>query len=1037
MMPKTRFVFCVFAVLSLLLLFAPAAHAQYGSIAGVAKDSSGAVMAGVSVQAASPVMIEGQRTVTTGGDGRYAIVDLRPGTYTVTFTMQGFNTVKQQVEVSVNTTVPVDADMKVGSVGETVNVEATVQSVDIQNVAHPQDLTRDEMDAVPSARNMQSVASYTPGVHLNTPDPGGLMQVQQTYIAVHGNPSGRTTYLLDGLLINTTQGDGSIQTYVDNEIFSESTQMNNNVPVEVSSGGAYVNLIPKDGGNQLHGDLFLGWVNNNFVGSNVSQSLVARGLVGQSKVTEIQDFDGSLGGPIKKDKLWFLITGRKQLSNLESPGSFYPNGAPGVELDHIYDATARLTYQVNPKLKIATMMTRDWKYIGDDIVSGSGGFNDTNPLQASDYRKPVMYYIMQARITATPTPKLIFQGGWSFDKLDYNILNQPGIFQAAFSPAWYQNVEELDLAQGLRSISGGANVFFKFDRYVWDATGQYITGAHQIKFGIQSSYGPAYQNYGFNGDGYSQFNNGVPLRFIAYNTPVYEKFYLNNDLGIYGSDTWTFKRLSITGGIRWEYLNNDINPQSAPAGRFVGARNFPLIDCNTIKGLSCFKDWTPRLGGVYDVFGDHKTAIKGGIAKYDTPLVQANLQNFNPMYLTAQPVYWNGGSTPCFAKNAPAMCYPTGGFAPPGTPNSAVPVGQLGVNTNPSFGLIPNISLDPNFHREYDWQYNLGIQRQIWHDIVANFTWNRVSDYQQALLINYAVPQSAFTPYTITNPLNNSPVTVYNLQQQYVGVKPALHQTNAPQSLRSNYYEGFETSVTGRLSHGGFFNFGWTIERQIDKECDESATTGAALNDPNYLRFCDWSGGLYQNLGANVGIPFRNEFQAQANMPIKWGIEGNISIYSSPVFSTNYASYQGAGFTPLTNFTGGQSGFKQVNWTITPGTTYPMNCKCPNPGGKVDPNLAQGSEVVQLVSPGSVLTPRYNQVDIGFRKKFTFKEKYTLMGEMQIFNVFNVNTVLTESYALGSSVTPYLPVGNGGLGGGVPTVIANPRMLRLNLQFKF
>lgn len=1034
-MPKTKFVFTVFAVLGILLMFAPSAHAQYGSIAGVARDSSGAVMAGVTVQAASPVLIEGSRTVTTGGDGRYAVVDLNPGTYTVTFTMQGFSTVKQQVTVAVNTTVPVDAEMKVGSVGETVNVEATVQTVDIQNVAHPQDLTRSDIDEVPSARNMQSVASYTPGIHLNTPDVGGSMQVQQTYIAVHGNPSPRTTYLLDGMLINTTQGDGQIQTYVDNEIFSESTQMANNVPVEVSAGGAYVNLIPKDGGNQFHSDLFLSWVNDSFVGTNTTAALQARGLVGQSKVTEIQDFDGSFGGPILKDRLWFLITGRKQLSNLESPGSFYPNGSPGIELDHIYDGTVRLAWQINSKVKATMMWTRDWKYIGDDIVSGAGGYNDTDPLQSSDYRKPVMYYIMQGRITATPTPKLIFQGGWSFDKLDYFVLNQPGVLQAPFTPAWYANVEELDIGKLARSVSDGTNVWYKFDRFVWNATGQYITGAHQIKFGIGSSYGPAYQNFLYNGDGYSQFNNGVPLRFVAYDSPAYEKFYLNNDLGIYGQDTWNFKRLAITAGIRWEYLNNDINPQSAPAGRFVPARNFPLIDCNTIKGMSCFKNWEPRLGGVYDVFGNHRTAVKAGIGKYNTPLVQQNLNNFNPMYLTSENVYWNGGTSKCFVTVAPATCYPTGGFAAPGTPNSAVPAGQLGVNPNPLFGQLTPISLNPNFNREYQWQYNVGVQQQIWRSLTANFIWNRVSDYQQQLLLNYAVPGSAWTPFTINSPLDGSPITVYNLQQQYVGITPAMHETNAPQSLRSNYYQGFETSVTGRLARGGFFNVGWTVEHQIDKECDETAGANY-LNDPNYNRFCDWSGGLYQSLGQNVGIPWLNEFQMQANMPIKWGIEGSLSIYSSPVFS-QYTSYQSTTYTPLTVFSGDQSGFKMINWTITPTTTYPLNCNCPNPGGKVDPGLNQGSETIQLVAPGSLRAPRYNQVDIGIRKKFTFREKYTLMGQLQIFNLINTSTVLNESYALGSSITPFLPVSKGGLGGGTPSVIANPRMLQLGLQFKF
>ena len=126
-----------------------------------------------------------------------------------------------------------------------------------------------------------------------------------------------------------------------------------------------------------------------------------------------------------------------------------------------------------------------------------------------------------------------------------------------------------------------------------------------------------------------------------------------------------------------------------------------------------------------------------------------------------------------------------------------------------------------------------------------------------------------------------------------------------------------------------------------------------------------------------------------------------------------------------------------INWNITSATKYPSNCKCPNPGGVVDPGLAQGSETLQLVAPGARLAPRYNQVDVGIRKKFTFKEKYSLMGQLQVFNLINTSTVLTESYALGSSITPFLPVSEGGLGGGTPSKIANPRMFQLGLQFKF
>ena len=148
----------VLAALLILSLFSSTASAQ-STISGIAKDSSGAVMAGVKVEAASEALIERSRTVTTNGEGRYAIVDLRPGSYTVTFTIEGFNTVKQQVEVPANVTVPVDADMKPGSVGQTVEVQALVATVDVENVAHPEVLTRNDIDSVPTARNLQSVGS--------------------------------------------------------------------------------------------------------------------------------------------------------------------------------------------------------------------------------------------------------------------------------------------------------------------------------------------------------------------------------------------------------------------------------------------------------------------------------------------------------------------------------------------------------------------------------------------------------------------------------------------------------------------------------------------------------------------------------------------------------------------------------------------------------------------------------------------------------------------------------------------------------------
>ncbi|MBA0088117.1 MAG: carboxypeptidase regulatory-like domain-containing protein, partial [Acidobacteria bacterium Pan2503] len=186
-MIRAKFAVRLGAGLSVILLFLARASAQ-STISGQVKDTSGAVMAGVAVEASSEALIERARSVVSNGEGRYAIVDVRPGSYTVTFTLMGFNTVKQQVEVPANVTVPVDATMQVGSIGQTVEVAGLVATVDVDNVSHPEVLTRSDVDSVPTARNLQSLGSYIPAVHLNIPDVGGSQQIQQTYIATHGNP---------------------------------------------------------------------------------------------------------------------------------------------------------------------------------------------------------------------------------------------------------------------------------------------------------------------------------------------------------------------------------------------------------------------------------------------------------------------------------------------------------------------------------------------------------------------------------------------------------------------------------------------------------------------------------------------------------------------------------------------------------------------------------------------------------------------------------------------------------------------------------
>src|SRR6516225_4549307 len=292
------------ALASLSFIALPAVARAQSAIAGIVKDTTGAVLPGVNVEASSPVLIERTRSVTTDSEGRYTVADIRPGTYTIVFTLGGFSTLRREnVDVPANTTVPINADMRISAVEETVTVAGATPVVDVQNTQRQQVMTRDLLDAIPSARNMQSVGALVPGIRLNIPDVGGSQQTEQTYMATHGNASRDNTILLDGLPAQTNLLDGQVQNYIDNALIAEATYQTSGIMAESSGGGVRVNLIPKDGGNTLHGSGFFGGSADSWhlQADNLTPDLVARGLKTGARIQHINDFNGAVGGPIVKD----------------------------------------------------------------------------------------------------------------------------------------------------------------------------------------------------------------------------------------------------------------------------------------------------------------------------------------------------------------------------------------------------------------------------------------------------------------------------------------------------------------------------------------------------------------------------------------------------------------------------------------------------------------------------------------------------------------------------------------------------------------
>jgi len=163
----------ILVAIACLVLFPLAASAQ-GSLAGLARDESGGVLPGVTVEATSPVLIEKVRSAVTDDGGRYRIIDLRPGAYRISFSLAGFTTVvREGVEVPPNVTVTINADLKVGTLQESVTVSGAAPVVDVQQASRTQVMTREIIDTLPNSRNIMSVGQMVLGVRSATPDVGG------------------------------------------------------------------------------------------------------------------------------------------------------------------------------------------------------------------------------------------------------------------------------------------------------------------------------------------------------------------------------------------------------------------------------------------------------------------------------------------------------------------------------------------------------------------------------------------------------------------------------------------------------------------------------------------------------------------------------------------------------------------------------------------------------------------------------------------------------------------------------------------------
>jgi len=957
-MTLKRSMFAAALVLLSLAALPSVAWAQ-SAFAGVVRDTSGAVMPGVTVEAASPVLIEKVRSAVTDENGAYRIVDLRPGTYTLTFTLTGFNTqVREGVELGANFVATINTELAVGTLQESVTVSGASPVVDVQTNTKQVQMTRDVLSAVPTAGTIQGLGQLVVGVTLNVPDVGGSRAMQQTYFAVRGQGGAQTVVLVDGMMTNGLMGDGAVQAYHNETMTQEAVYQTAGGNAETLTGGLNMNLIPKDGGNQFRGSFKAYKSPEAWQGDNLTDDLRAKGVNAVDKISNFYEWNVEQGGPIIKSKLWFFGAFRKArydrpiantylipsgTANVPAafaaclqPGAGCEQGTSDEKMDN---PVLRLTWQASEKNKIALYADRALRLRGHAMSS------NTEASTASVVWHTPWFGTGSAKWTSTMSSKLLLENGFSFNRERYDNVYQPGILAERNTPQWYQNARKNDTFTGLLWNASSAQLGNFPDRYNLQGSASYVTGTHNIKFGYQYQWG-VYPRYNTaNADLYQTYNNGTPFQVTVLNTPLEVREDLNANLGFYAQDSWNLNRLTVNYGLRFDFNKQTIQGQPAFFGRFASSPAYDDIPFPT------WKDWSPRLSMIYDLSGNGKTAVRVGFNKFMTAQTTGFAQLYNPTALTTFNLPWTDVNQDDIAQGERGCVYLTPGCE----------INFTNLPTN--FGIRSLARFDPDIQRPYSLPLNIGISHELLPGLSLSAEYYKIWFRDITLRVNTLLDENSYTRFETSNPLAGGTMPVWVLKPEFRGRVDNLDSTSKDMKRT---YNGFDVNFNARMARGIRAFGGLGLERTINNTC------AAAVYNPNWSLFCNQ---------ADSGLPWLKQFKATVVYPLPvWGISASIAYQDLNGYVIGTAAQAYGPFTAGTSFDEprGRGSYKQLT---------PANADTPALAQAMrDAGLAALN--VPLVAPETEYTPRLRQLDLSFSKRVTFGAA-TVVPKIDFFNALN------------------------------------------------
>ena len=603
---------------ALVLALPWSAFAQSGAqITGIVRDPSGAVLPGVTVEATSPVLIQKVRTATSDSNGVYRIVELLPGTYAITFTLQGFRSTKSEgIELTGSFVRTLNAELAVGNVSETITVSGQAATVDLQNTTRQTIMNSEVMASLPTGRNMFNFGVLIPGITLTTgglanQDVGGALGPNQLAMGIHGSQTTDQKMTMNGIPLSTMIGGGWGGGTIPNTAgVSEILYDTSAVDASLPSGGVRINFIAKEGGNRYSGTMFGNFANGSMQGSNFSSRLQARGLSTPGDIIRNWEFNPGFGGPIKQDRVWFFLSGISrgawrfipgQFNNLNAGNlsvfTYAPDTAnPAREERSWQDYNGRLTFQVNQKNKVGFLYNYQrycfCPFGASALVAPEAGNEQRFPRQVPilvDWNSPVSSKLL---LEASAIHRYERWGAYHNVKEPFAtppnavsmIDNGPG----AYLP-------------GMRYGTAAQNSDNVNTTFHYRFTTSYITGSHAFKVGFNDAWGESLAtNYARNPVSYI-FNTPVgspqpvPAQVELRATPYTTNVQISHDLGLFVQDKWTAGRATMSLGVRYDYGGAKYPAITLSPSQLTPDRNLSFAETSSHQ----WHDITPKLGFAY------------------------------------------------------------------------------------------------------------------------------------------------------------------------------------------------------------------------------------------------------------------------------------------------------------------------------------------------------------------------------------------------------------------------------------------------------